>query len=95
MSWLSKGLKKIERGISSLIPHEHSAQKRAREYQMNELKEQNKAYETQTKELKDEKQVIDFDKREQQKRAVSAFKRLRSGGTGLSAGEMSISNKLG
>ncbi len=29
MSWLSKGLKKIERGISNLIPHQHSADLRA------------------------------------------------------------------
>lgn len=95
MSWLSKLGKKIERGISGIVPHEHSATKRAREYEMNALAEQKQAYETQTKELKDQKQVIDYDKREQSKRANAAFRRLRSGGTGLSASEMSVSNKLG
>lgn len=37
MSWLSKGLKKIERGISNAIPHTHSAERRA---QMQATKEQ-------------------------------------------------------
>lgn len=95
MSWLSKLGKKIERGVSALIPHEHSAQKRAREYEINNLKEQKAAYETQTKELKDQREVVDYDKREQGKRAAAAFRRLRSGGTGLSSNDMSVSNKLG
>lgn len=95
MSWLSKLGKKIERGISGIVPHQHAAEKRAREYEMNSLAETKKAYETQTKELKDQKAVIDYDKREAAKRATSAFKRLRSGGTGLSSSEMSVSNKLG
>jgi hypothetical protein len=29
MSWLSKGLKGIERGISNAIPHTHSEERRA------------------------------------------------------------------
>jgi len=29
MSWLSKGFKGIERGISNAIPHQHSADRRA------------------------------------------------------------------
>lgn len=95
MSWLSKLGKKIERGVSGLIPHEHSAQKRAREYEMNSLRDQKAEYETQAKELKDQKSVVDFDKKEQGKRAAAAFKRLRSGSGGLSDSEMSISNKLG
>lgn len=37
MSWLSKGLKKAERWVSSKIPHTHSAEKRAA---MNAAKEQ-------------------------------------------------------
>lgn len=95
MSWLSNIGKAIERGISGLIPHEHSAQKRARKYEMRELAEAKKEYETQTKELKEKKQISDFDKREQAKRANSAFKRLRSGGGNLSSSETEISNKLG
>lgn len=95
MSWLSKLGKKIERGVSGIIPHEHSATKRAREYEMTALAETKKEYENQTKELKDKKNVADFDKREAAKRATSAFKRLRSGGSGLNASEMSISNRLG
>lgn len=95
MIWLSNLGKKIERGVSGLIPHEHSAQKRAREYEMTALAEQKAAYEKQTKELSDQKKVVDFDKREQSKRATASFKRLRSGGSGLSASEMTVSNKLG
>jgi hypothetical protein len=29
MSWLSQGLKNVERGISNIIPHQHSADRRA------------------------------------------------------------------
>ena len=95
MSWLSKLGKKIERGVSALIPHEHSAEKRDRMAAMTQLAEQKTAYETQTKAIQEEKGVIDFDKRESAKRANASFRRLRSGGTGLSSSEMSVSNKLG
>lgn len=95
MSWLSKIGKKVERAASGVLPHEHSQTKRDREASMQELAETKRAYETQTAELKDAKNVADYDKREQGKRAASAFKRLRSGGSGLNASEMSVSNKLG
>lgn len=44
MSWLSKGLKKVERSISNLIPHQHSADRRA---QMQATKEQMDLYKEQ------------------------------------------------
>ena len=43
MSWLSSGLKKAERGISNIIPHVHSADRRAA---MSAAKEQIDYYKT-------------------------------------------------
>lgn len=43
MSWLSSGLKKIEKGISNVIPHAHSADRRA---SMQAAKEQIDYYKT-------------------------------------------------
>lgn len=48
MSWVSKGLKNAERWVSSKIPHEHSADKRAERYA---LKEQMDLYKQQKDEL--------------------------------------------
>lgn len=95
MSWFSKIGKALERSVSAFVPHEHAAQKRERELQIQQMADQKQAYETQAKQLADQKLVTDYDKRETAKRATSAFRRLRSGGSGLSSAETNVSNKLG
>lgn len=95
MSWLSKAVKKFERSVSAIVPHEHAAQAREREAQMAEMAERKKDYEKQAKDLAEKKEVAEYDKREAGKRATASFKKLRSGGTGLSSGDMSVSNTLG
>lgn len=95
MSWFSKAAKAVDRAFSSIVPHEHAAQKREREMQIQQMAEQKQEYEKQAKQLADQKLVTEYDKRETAKRATSAFKRLRSGGGGLSSAETNVSNKLG
>lgn len=59
MSWLSKGLKKVERGISHAIPHQHSADRRAANYA---AKEQIALYKAQKEALEKEGKRIEEDR---------------------------------
>lgn len=95
MSWFSKAAKKFERAVSAIVPHEHAAQARERQMQIQEMADQKKAYEEQSKQLRDQQAVTQYDKNESAKRATSAFRRLRSGGSGLSSAETSTSTTLG
>jgi len=64
MSWLSKGLKKIERGISNKIPHEHSADKR---HQNALIQEQISLYQQQLEMAREEAANIKEEKAEKKK----------------------------
>lgn len=55
MSWLSQGLKKTERAISGVIPHQHSADRRA---QMSAVTEQMSLYKTQKDQLHAENERV-------------------------------------
>lgn len=59
MSWLSKGLKKLEHGISQAIPHQHSADRRAAneaaKQQIDYYQEQKAALEKETSRVEQER----------------------------------------
>ena len=73
MSKLSKGLKKIEKKISNIIPHAHSAQTRA---EMAAAKEQLDYYQQQKETLKKETERADA-QREQERKKLHA-KQIRT-----------------
>ena len=79
MSWLSKALKKIERKISDVIPHTHSADRRQQmemaAEQLSLYRQQRQEAEKLLSEMKDEK---DREARRLDQRRIRA---LRGGGT--------------
>jgi hypothetical protein len=73
MSWLSKGLKKAERYVSSKIPHTHEAEKRA---SMQAAKEQIDFYQKSKDEL--DKRTKESEDQKKQERERINEKQIRA-----------------
>jgi hypothetical protein len=78
MSWLSKGLKRVEDVVGGLIPHTSEAEKRARADAVNTYYQQKQAAIEEQKRIGAEKQMEQ--QRIQEKTIRSMRRKYRSGG---------------
>lgn len=90
MSWLSKGLKGIERGVGKLIPHQSASERRQ---QMYAVREQMDFYKTQKEELHKANEQVAAEKKlesdrlhEKQIRSLRRGYRRRGGFMGTDSG---------
>jgi hypothetical protein len=93
MSWLSKGLKKIESGIASIIPHQTAAERRAKADAISSYYQQKEAAIAEQARISQQKDIEQ--KRLQEKQIRSMRRRYRSAGFMQPSEDAGLSDKLG
>jgi hypothetical protein len=93
MSWLSKGLKKIEGAIADVIPHQSAQEKRAKADAITSYYQQKEAAAAEQARIGQEKSAEM--RRIQEKQIRSMRRRYRSSGFMQPMSDSSMSEKLG
>lgn len=93
MSWLSKGLKKLEGAVASVIPHQTAAERRAKSDAVSTYYQQKEAAIAEQTRIGQEKDAEM--RRIQEKQIRSLRRRYRSSGFMQPMSDSGLSDKLG